>query len=318
MTTATPTRKPETPSAAPGTVSRPRMEWRRLLTRSGFIPYVLIHLACLTVIWVGWSPVAVAVAVGLYVIRMFAITGWYHRYFSHRTFQTSRPVQLLFAMLGASSGQKGPLWWAAHHRTHHRHSDEEGDIHSPRLHGVLWAHMGWIWTEEAKKTDVRQIPDLVKFPELRWVDRFHGMFTIGLAASMYGLGALLERVAPGLGTSGWQMLVWGFCISTTLLYHGTYTINSLCHVFGSRRYPTTDDSRNNLWLALITLGEGWHNNHHRYPGSTRQGFYWWEIDITYYTLWLLERARLVRNLRAVPEPILTAGRRPPAATVRSG
>jgi stearoyl-CoA desaturase (delta-9 desaturase) len=269
----------------------------------GLVPYVGLHLGCFAVILVGWSPVAVAVAIGLYLIRMFALTGFYHRYFSHRTFRTSRAFQFVAAVLGNSCVQRGPLWWAAHHRHHHRHSDEEQDIHSPRQAGFFWSHMGWFMTLENALTNFRSVRDLTRFPELVFLDRHHWIVPATLAFATYGLGALLQAVAPGLGTSGWQMFVWGFLVSTVFLYHATYTINSVAHVVGSRRYRTSDDSRNNWLLALLTLGEGWHNNHHYYPGSTRQGFYWWEVDLTFYGLTVLSWFGLVWDLRSPPRSV---------------
>lgn len=279
-----------------------RIDWLRAL------PFVGLHLACVAVIWVGVSWVAVAVAALLYAVRMFAITGFYHRYFSHRTFQTSRPVQFLFAAIGASSVQRGPLWWAAHHRSHHRHADQPLDPHSPREHGFWWSHMGWFLTREGFRTDWARIPDLARFPELRWLDRFDTLVPVALAAALYGLGALLQHVAPSLDTSGPQMLVWGFFVSTVVLFHATVTINSLAHRFGRQRYDTGDDSRNNLWLALLTFGEGWHNNHHFFPGTARQGFRWWEVDITWYGLRLMQSLRLVHGLKPVPAWVLAKAR----------
>jgi stearoyl-CoA desaturase (delta-9 desaturase) len=276
------------------------VDWLRI------IPFVGMHVACLAVFWVGASPVAVSVAVGLYFLRMFAITGFYHRYFSHRSFKTSRTGQFIFAVLGASAVQRGPIWWAAHHRHHHAHSDLEGDVHSPVQSGLLWSHMGWFLSRKHFTPDYSRVRDLLSFPELRLVDRFDILVPFILAWALLGLGALLGRVAPDLGTNGWQMLVWGFCISTVVCYHATYTINSLAHRFGHRRYATNDDSRNNPWLALVTLGEGWHNNHHHYPASARQGFYWWEVDITYYGLRLLAALGLVRDLKPVPVPVREA------------
>ena len=271
-----------------------RIDWLRA------VPFFAMHLACLAVFWVGVSPVAVLVALALYGLRMFAITGFYHRYFSHRTFRTSRVVQFLAALVGAASVQRGPLWWAAHHRNHHRHTETTLDPHSPRVHGFWRSHMGWFLTREGFRTDWSRIPDLAKYPELRWLDRYDTLVPVLLAVGLYGLGALLERVAPGLGTTGGQMLVWGFFISTTVLFHATVTINSLAHRYGSRRFETGDDSRNNFWLALLTFGEGWHNNHHFFPGTVRQGFRWWEIDLTWYGLKVMSWCGLVRDLKPVP------------------
>jgi stearoyl-CoA desaturase (delta-9 desaturase) len=279
----------------------------------GLIPYIGLHLACFTIFIVGLSPIAVAVAVGLYFFRMFAITAFYHRYFSHRTFKTSRWFQFVAAVMGNTCVQRGPLWWAAHHRHHHRYADQEPDIHSPRQDGFFWSHMGWFMTRENAATNERLIRDLVRYPELRFIDKYHALVPGILAVSLFGFGALLERVAPGLGTNGWQMLVWGFCVSTVVLYHAVYTINSLAHKFGGRRYETTDDSRNNFWLALLTLGEGWHNNHHHYPGSTRQGFFWWEVDISYYLLVALSWTGLIWDLRSPPAHVRDGATRPGAS-----
>lgn len=271
------------------------IEWTRI------VPMIIMHLAVIGVIWVGWSPVAVSVAVAMYVIRMFAITGIYHRYFSHRTFKTSRFMQFILALLGASAVQRGPLWWAAHHRHHHKHSDEEEDVHSPLQHGFLWSHIGWITTRGAFPTDYKAIPDLVKYKELRFLDRADLLIPVVLATGMFTFGVVLNAIWPALGTSGPQMLIWGFFISTVCLLHGTCTINSLAHLIGRRRYETTDDSRNSFLLAIITMGEGWHNNHHKYPGVTRQGFYWWEIDVTYYILKSMSMVGLIWDLRPPPK-----------------
>ena len=262
-----------------------------------------IHVGCLLVIWAGFSWTAFAICVGLYVLRMFAITGGYHRYFSHRTYKTSRFFQFILAFLGLTSVQKGPIWWASHHRHHHQFSDTEEDVHSPRVDGLWWAHVGWVMSSQYLHTRFDLVKDLMKFPELRFLDRYHGLGPLALIVFLVLLGMGLESYAPGLGTNAFQLFVWGFCISTTLLYHGTFCINSLTHLIGSRRFKTEDDSRNNIVLALITLGEGWHNNHHRYPGSEQQGFYWWEIDISHYILKALSWVGLVWDLRVPPARI---------------
>ncbi len=271
-----------------------RIDWLRAL------PFLAMHVACFAVLWVGVSPVAVWVAVALYAVRMFALTGFYHRYFSHRTFRTSRVVQFVFALIGASCVQRGPLWWAAHHRNHHRHADTALDPHSPGLLGFLWSHAGWFLTPHAFRTDWSRIPDLAKYPELRWLDRYDTLVPVLLAGALYALGAALEHTQPQLGTSGGQLLVWGFFISTVVLFHATVTINSFAHRFGKRRFDTRDDSRNNVWLALITFGEGWHNNHHFFPGTVRQGFRWWEVDMTWYVLRVMAMFGLVRDLKPIP------------------
>ena len=277
------------------------VDWARV------VPFLLMHVICLCVSWVGFSWVALAVTIALYVVRMFAITGFYHRYFSHRTFKTSRVGQFIFGILGASAVQRGPIWWAAHHRHHHVHSDKVDDVHSPVQHGFLWSHMGWFMSHKHFTADLSRVKDLLKYPELRFLDRFDIVVPTALGLGVFLLGVLLKHVAPGLHTTGWQMLIWGFFISTVLVYHGTYTINSLSHVFGRQRYKTGDSSRNNPWLALITLGEGWHNNHHHYPASVRQGFYWWEFDLTYYGLKFMSFFGLIWDLKPVPAAVRDGG-----------
>jgi stearoyl-CoA desaturase (Delta-9 desaturase) len=292
------------------------VEWIRNL------PYFFMHAACLGVLWVGFSWTAAAVALALYVVRMFFITGFYHRYFSHRTYRVSRPLQTVMAVLGLTCVQRGPLWWAAHHRHHHAHSDHEEDLHSPTLWGVLWAHMFWFTTADALPTRSRYVRDLEKFPELVWLDRHENAVYVAFAGACYGLGCLLHvlgwQPGGGYGHAGLQILVWGFFVSTVALYHGTYTINSLSHLFGSRRYETADTSRNNWLLSIITLGEGWHNNHHHYQASARQGFYWWEWDPTYYALKAMSWMGLVKNLRGVPDAVRSRPRRRPAVTPAPG
>ncbi|MFL6549653.1 MAG: acyl-CoA desaturase [Povalibacter sp.] len=287
--------------ASSNTTAQSNLSWREdPIEWTRVIPFVLLHAACLAVFAVGWSPVALFAALAAYGVRMFAITGFYHRYFSHRSFKTSRAAQFIFALVGASAVQRGPIWWAAHHRHHHAHSDRAEDPHSPVQHGFLRAHMGWFLTRKGFTPDLHRVRDLSRFPELRWLDRFDILVPILLATLMFALGWFLERVAPTLGTSKWQMLVWGFFISTVACYHCTYTINSLAHALGRRRYQTNDESRNNWLLALLTFGEGWHNNHHYYPASVRQGFYWWEIDLTYYALKALSWLGIIWDLKTIP------------------
>ena len=267
------------------------------------IPFIVLHLGCISVFWVGWSWTAVGVAALLYLVRMFAITAFYHRYFAHRTFKTSRLAQFGFAVLGNSAMQRGPLWWAAVHRHHHKHSDQEEDLHSPGVSGFIWSHIGWITSSRNRPTEYDRIKDLAKFPELVFLNRCDQVVPWFFGVGLWLTGWLLERYAPGLGTNGPQLFVWGFFIRTVVLLHGTLCINSLAHVFGRQRFKTGDDSRNSLFLALITLGEGWHNNHHRYMHSARQGFYWWEIDISYYVLRALSALGIIWDLRPVPATI---------------
>ncbi|MEO5713900.1 MAG: acyl-CoA desaturase [Luteolibacter sp.] len=278
-----------------------RVDWQRTL------PFIFLHLGCLAVFWVGVSWPSVAAAAFLYLIRMFAITGFYHRYFSHKTFKTSRFVQFLFAAIGNSSMQRGPLWWAATHRHHHKHSDHEEDIHSPVVSGFGWSHIGWLTSMKNFPTAYKNIPDLAKYPELVFLNRYDQTVPFAYGFLMLGIGWALESFFPQTGVTLGQFFIWTFFISTTVLLHGTLFINSLAHVWGKRRYETDDDSRNSWLLTLITLGEGWHNNHHRYPHSVRQGFRWWELDLTYYGLKLLSWTGLIWDLRPVPKAVLEEG-----------
>ncbi|MBL8603525.1 MAG: fatty acid desaturase [Myxococcales bacterium] len=241
------------------------------------------------VVGVSWG--AVGLALGLYIVRMFGITAGYHRYFAHRAFKAPRWFQFVLAWLGASSLQKGPLWWAGHHRTHHRWSDTPRDLHSPLQRGFWYSHMGWFFSPEHDATEHALIPDFAKYAELRWLDRYHWVPAAVMALGCYAL-------------DGARGLVWGMGVSTVLLWHGTFFINSLAHVWGSRRYETADTSRNNLVLALITLGEGWHNNHHHYMNSVNQGFFWYEIDLSYYALRALSWVKITRDLRMPPAHVL--------------
>ena len=247
------------------------------------LPFLLFHAVPLLAVFTGVTWKAVAIFGVLYGLRMFAITAGYHRYFAHRSYRTSRPVQFLLAFVGSTAAQKGPLWWAGHHRAHHRYSDTDRDIHSPQK-GFWWSHVGWILCNRYKKADLGLVQDLAAFPELRFLERWNGV-------APWILGAV------SLWIGGWSGLVFGFFGSTVVLWHATFTINSLSHTFGTRRYATGDTSRNNPLLALLTFGEGWHNNHHHYPASARQGFYWWELDVSWYALQALAGVRLVRGLR---------------------
>jgi stearoyl-CoA desaturase (delta-9 desaturase) len=260
------------------------------------VAFILVHLAPLAAFWTGITTTSVILAITLYVVRMFAITAGYHRYFSHRSFKTSRLGQFLFAFVAMSSTQKSVLWWAALHRHHHRHSDQEDDIHSPVHRSFFYSHVGWIFDKKHNETRLDEVPDLAKYPELRFLDRHQLIPTILLA-----LVCFLIDGGPGL--------VIGFFASTAVLYHGTFFINSLAHVHGKQRYVTGDDSRNNWWLAIITLGEGWHNNHHAYQRSTRQGFRWYEFDPTYYALKAMSWVGLVWDLGEPPVEVVRNERR---------
>ena len=255
------------------------------------LPFILVHLVALVgPFLVGFSWNLVALAVGLYYARMAGTTIVYHRYFAHRTFKSSRVFQAIMAFWAQTSAQKGALWWAAHHRNHHRFSDLEGDLHSPR-DGFWESHMLWILRDGNAPT--AEIKDFSRFPELRFLNTLHLLPPTALAVTLFFLG-------------GMPALIWGFFVSTVLLWHGTFLVNSLNHVWGTRRYETTDTSRNNGLIAFLTMGEGWHNNHHHYMSAARQGFFWWEIDPSFYLIKLFQALGLVWDVRGVPEKWLKA------------
>lgn len=272
-------------------------------------PFALVHLSCLAVIVVGWSPVAAGVCAGLYLIRMFGITAFYHRCFSHRAFTVSRPVRLIGACVAASAAQRGPLWWVAHHRRHHRATDRPGDPHSPVVDTLSYSHVWWMFAPANQATDLQLVADLAAFRELRLLDRWHHVAPAVLAGLTFCTGAVIGALWPGSGTSGPQMLIWGFSVSTVLVYQATFAVNSLGHKVGNRTFPTRDESHNIWWLAVLTLGEGWHNNHHRYPGGARAGFSRRQVDPTWMVLRFLAWAGAVRNLRPVPAELLVASKR---------
>jgi stearoyl-CoA desaturase (Delta-9 desaturase) len=270
--------------------------WARRYFNAGAIPFWAIHVAAVAgVIALGWSWTGLVLALALYVARMWFVTAGYHRYFSHRAFKTSRAGQAVLAFGAQTAVQRGVIWWAAQHRRHHRHSDQPRDVHSAAREGFWYAHVGWSTAPGSDAFDHATVRDLEKYPELRWLDRHKhlpGLILLGVLAL----------------AGGWHALVWGGLVSTVLLWHGTFTINSLAHLIGKRRYATTDDSRNNWLLAVITLGEGWHNNHHHYQSSANQGFRWWEIDVTYYGLRVLGWLGLVWDVRRAPAHVVADAR----------
>jgi stearoyl-CoA desaturase (delta-9 desaturase) len=270
---------------------------RKRYDLGAMLPFLILHASVLLVLTVPFSLGMIAWLAGSYFLRMFGVTGGYHRYFSHRAYKLNRFWQFCFAFLAQTSGQKGALWWAAHHRDHHLYSDRKEDLHSPVHEGFWWSHLGWILSDEYDHYDPKRIADLVKYPELRWLDKFHLVPTILYGAAIYYIG-------------GYAAFVWGYLVATVVLYHGTFLINSLAHIWGTRRFATPDESRNNFWLALVTLGEGWHNNHHYFMSATRQGIRWWEVDITYYVLKMLSWIRVTRDLR--PFRVLEAADEHPA------
>ncbi len=254
------------------------------------IPFFLVHVACFAVFFTGITTTSLVLLAAMFFGRSFFVTAAYHRYFSHKAYRLNRFWQFVFAFQAEASAQKGVLWWAANHRHHHRNSDTDLDIHSPRK-GFWWSHVGWILSNKYNDTDLTAIKDFAQYPELRWLDKHEGM-----PPWIYGIAAL--------AIGGWAGLVVGFLWSTVLLWHSTFLVNSAAHVFGRRRYETVDTSRNSMLIALVTGGEGWHNNHHHYQASARQGFFWWEIDMTYYVLKLMSWVGIVKDLKLPPARVL--------------
>lgn len=269
------------------------------------IPMLFMHVgAAVTVYMAGFSWVALAVCVFMYYLRMFGITAGFHRYFAHRSYKTSRWFQFVLAWIGTSATQLGPIWWAGHHRDHHKFSDTPKDVHSPVQRGFWWAHIGWLWSDKYNKTKYENMKDFEEFPELTWINKYFMVPPIVLGFLMYGLGVAIHAVRPEWGTSGFQMLAWGFFLSTVVLYHGTFLVNSATHMVGKRVYPTSDDSRNSMWIALVTMGEGWHNNHHFFPSNESQGLEWWQIDMSHYILKALSWVGIVWDIKRVPQRLI--------------
>jgi stearoyl-CoA desaturase (delta-9 desaturase) len=290
--TATDIRRPEPSAPAPAHFSRAADEvvnWRTS------VAFIAVHFLPLLAFVTGITWTAVVLFVATYLGRMFFVTAGYHRYFAHRSYKLGRVAQFVMAFGGASAAQKGPLWWAGHHRAHHRNADTNLDIHSPKR-GFWWSHVGWILCDKYNETPEHDIKDFARFPELRWLNKHDWIAPWTLAIACFVIG-------------GWSGLVVGFFASTVVLWHSTFVVNSLAHVFGRRPYATEDTSRNSLLIALLTGGEGWHNNHHRYPSSARQGFRWWQVDTTYYGLRTLEAIGIVRDLRPPPARVLAEARR---------
>jgi stearoyl-CoA desaturase (Delta-9 desaturase) len=269
------------------------------------LTFLFVHMSPLLafitgVTWFDWI-----LCVFFYFFRMFWITGGYHRYFAHKSYKTSRVFQFMIAFMAQTSAQKGALWWAAHHRHHHRHSDTPSDPHSMKLYGFWYSHIGWIVGPDFKATDFKTIGDYAKYPELVWLNKYHWVPALTLALFIMALGGIVDggSITAMFSSTGFSALFIGFFLSTVITYHGTFSINSIMHKFGNQRYKTGDESRNSVWLALLTLGEGWHNNHHYYEVASRQGFFWWEIDITWYGLKVLSWLGLIWDLKGVPDHI---------------
>lgn len=272
----------------------------------------LIHAACLAVFFVPVSWLIVNLALAAYFVRVFVWEAGSHRYFSHRSYKTSRLFQLLLAILAAAGAQRGPIWWATKHRMHHKFSDRPEDPHSPVQRGFWFAHMGWVIDQASLDTDLDAAKDLSKYPELVWINKYHYLFPYAVLVATFCVGEYTD--ALGKEGMGLTAAVWLFLIPTVLSLHATFSINTLVHnrpigIFNRRRFHTNDSTTNSVLLALPTLGAAWHNNHHRYMSAAKAGFYWWELDLTYTGLRLLERLGIVWDLRPVPISILAEGRR---------
>ena len=265
------------------------------------LPFISVHIGAIFALTISPSPFALFMVFLMYFIRMFGITAGFHRFFSHKTFKTSRAFQFILAYLATCSAQMGPIWWASHHRHHHKYTDEIEDPHTPTLKGFFWAHVGWIMSPANVPTKEEYVGDLKRFPELKFLDKYHYIAPLSMAMILFGLGEYMALYYSQYNTNGMELLMWGFFVSTVILYHATFTVNSVCHVFGYRSYDTKDGSVNNWLIAILTLGEGWHNNHHAFPNSERQGHQWYQIDICHYILWCLSKLGIVWDIRGVPE-----------------
>ena len=263
--------------------------------------FIVFHAACLLAFYTGVSTAAIVVAIVMYLIRGLGVTAGFHRYFAHKAFRTSRAFQFVLALAGSLATQGGLLWWVSHHRDHHRYTESDRDMHSPRAHGLWHAHMGWMMTPACFSTSGANVKDLHKYPELKALQRHYVWVVFGQAAFLFALGAVLNMIWPQLGTSGLQMLVWGYFISTVVLWHSTFMVNSVCHRWGRSPYDARDDSTNNWLVVIMALGEGWHNNHHKFAGSARHGLKWWQFDLTWIVLRGLEKLGVVSDLK-VPRP----------------
>ncbi|MDR1989155.1 MAG: acyl-CoA desaturase [Acidobacteriaceae bacterium] len=258
-----------------------------------FFVFWLVQASALLVFFVPFTWPLVALWAVSHFLRAMGLTLSFHRYYAHRSFQMNRVARFIWTFIGVAAMQKGPLWWAGHHVNHHRFADREGDPHSPMVSGVYYAHIGW-FLNDAKHDRIEAtnpvIRDFSKVPEIAFLDRYFFLPPLMLAVTMFAIG-------------GWPWLVWGFCLPTMTLAHSTFAINTVNHMFGSRRFDTIDESRNNPITAIFAVGEGWHNNHHRYQRSARNGFYWWEFDPTWYAIRTMQAVGLAWNVQPVPERI---------------
>jgi stearoyl-CoA desaturase (delta-9 desaturase) len=269
------------------------------------LPFVGFIVAAVSLWGIGFSWLHLGLMVGMYLLTAVGITIGYHRLFTHRSFDTNRTIKAIFAILGSMAAEGPLLKWVAMHRRHHQHSDEHGDPHSPHLHGHgLWgmitgmwhAHVGWIFDADPENLE-RYVGDLKKDRVLRWISN---MFPLWVLMSM-----LVPTVLGGLLSMSWKgallSFLWGGLARIFLVHHVTWSINSVCHLWGSRDFESQDESRNNFIFGVLALGEGWHNNHHAFPTSARHGLRWWQVDASYWIIRGMEKVGLAHKIR-LPSP----------------
>jgi fatty-acid desaturase len=260
---------------------------------AGFM--VAFHILAIAAFWFfSWQNLVVALVLHWMAVG-FGISLGYHRLHTHRGFKTSKTFEYFLAICGTLTLEGGPIFWVATHRKHHQLSDDHGDPHSPR-EGGFWAHMGWILFGDTHHNNTelmgKYAPDLGRDQFYRWLNSYHWV-------PLTTLGLVL------LAVGGWSMVLWGIFLRVVVGLHGTWLVNSATHMWGSRRFETRDDSRNSWWVALLTFGEGWHNNHHAHPVSARHGLAWYEFDISWITLKLFNAIGIVSDLKVakVREPL---------------
>ena len=262
------------------------------------VVFWVVQCSAFLIFFISFSWTFLALWAVSHFLRAIGLTLAFHRYFAHRSFQMNRTARFVWSFIGTAAMQKGPLWWAGHHVNHHRYADRDGDPHSPMVSGIYYAHIGWFLNDarhdrlEASNPVMR---DFSKAPEIVWLNKNFWAPPLLLAIAMFLIG-------------GMPWLIWGFCVPTMTLAHATFAINTVNHMFGSRRFDTIDESRNNLVTAFFAVGEGWHNNHHRYQRSARNGFYWWEFDPTWYVIRLMQMIGLVWDVKTVPHRIYEEAR----------
>jgi stearoyl-CoA desaturase (Delta-9 desaturase) len=257
-----------------------------------------VQVSALLIFAVPFRWAFVAVWAASHFLRAIGLTLAFHRYFAHRAFKMNRVARFVWTWIGTSAMQKGPMWWAGHHVNHHKYADRDGDPHSPMVSGVYYAHIGWFLNDtrhDKLEPNNPVIRDFSRVPEIAFIEKYFFLPPLLLAIAMFAIG-------------GFPLLIWGFCLPTMTLAHATFAINTVNHMFGSRRFETVDESRNNPLTALFAVGEGWHNNHHRYQRAARNGFYWWEFDPTWYVIRAMKAVGLAWDVQAVPKRIYEEAR----------